>query len=451
MSAARRRGFELPVVRVVVERAPGLGRERGRPLRTPQDAARVLAPFLEQAPPTQRLALALLDARERLLAVALLDGAQWRACCLRPSEVYEPALVAGATSLYLAHRHPSKEPWAGRADCDSLEGLGRLGQALGLRVRDHLIFGAGGHCASLRASQHVWWGWRHESLMRRWPLPSCADGDTRARGALRGADRRRSVARSAVPTASANRAGRGLAHGPRFSLCGLHARVDYDEPGLRLARRTSVHTHADVAPALADGLVRHRGTVAAGLLDAARRLLAVAVIGGARGAGCACEAVEPESVYRTAIACGAHALFLAHHHSALETQHRNPAGEWTARAYALGCDLGLELRDHLLFGVDAELGLGGRHYVSLRALGRGAPDWRKGADLAAPPDRLRLHQAMWNRRPQRPALTRSLSARAALRVCAACGRRSAIKAACPWCNAPRLRTGAGGPAHDRAA
>jgi hypothetical protein len=42
----------------------------------------------------------------------------------------------------------------------------------------------------------------------------------------------------------------------------------------------------------------------------------------------------------------------------------------------------------------------------------------------------------------------ALSARAALKTCTACGRRSAVKAACPWCGAPRPRARAQG---DRAA
>jgi hypothetical protein len=75
-------GIELPLVRVVLERTAGLAGVRGARVRTPHAAARVLAPFLAHVPPTQRLAMALLDARERLLAVALLDGGRWCACCL---------------------------------------------------------------------------------------------------------------------------------------------------------------------------------------------------------------------------------------------------------------------------------------------------------------------------------------------------------------------------------
>jgi DNA repair protein RadC len=443
VSAARRRGFELPVVRVVVERAPGLGRERGRPLRTPEDAARVLAPFLEQAPPAQRLAMALLDARQRLLAVALLDGGEWRACCLRPSEVYEPALVAGAAGLYLAHRHPSKKLWAVRADCTSLDQVWRMGQALDLCVHDHLIFDARGCYASLRASQDAWAGWVFRRMTQRHPLPVYASCVRDAEAAVEAGPATGAVV---APAERVQRIRSGRSRGASFTLCGLHARLVHDEPRVSVDDRSRVLTHLDVAEELGLVLERRRGTLVAGLLDASRRLFAVALIGDDGGDRCACEAVAPEAVYRAALACGAHSVFVAHDHAQSGPRVGDADHDWTVRAYELGCELGLELRDHLLFAWDGDFDGG---YQSLRQRHVGPKDWGVDDDPATTPYGLRLRQAMRNRRPEGPTLTRARSARAALKSCAACGRRSGVKAACPWCGAPRPRAGIS--AHDRAA
>jgi DNA repair protein RadC len=430
VSAARRRRFELPIVQVVVERAPGLGRERGRALRTPEDAARVLAPFLDHAPPTQRLAMALLDARQRLLGVALLDGARWRACCLRPSEVYAPALVAGATGLYLAHRHPSAKPWAVRADCTSLHRVWRMGRALGLCVQDHLLFDARGRYASMASSQHHWAGWVLRPSTQRSPLPVYASSAGRA-----------ALDAGLAPAEGAPRVARGRSRGTSFMLCGLRARMIYDETRVPLDHRPRVLTHPDVAAALGLCLARHRGALVAGLLDASRRLFAVALLGHGGGGRCACESVAPEALYRAAIACGAHAVFAAHRHAAPAPPTTDADHAWTERAYELGRDIGLELRDHLIF---ARGGHGDGGHLSLRERHVGPRDWGADDDPAAKPYGLRLHQATSNRRPECPALTRSLSARAALKSCPACGRRSVVGDACPWCGARRPRGGAQG-------
>lgn len=429
--AACRRGVELPVVRVVLERTPAPA--RGRVLRTRHDAARVLAPYLEDAPPTQRLALALLDARQRLLAVALIDGGAWSACCLRPSEAYAPALMAGAAGLYLAHGHPRAGLWAHSADGRAFFGVWHMGRALGVQVHDHLIFDARGRYASLLAADDNGHTRRFTSLVERRPLPACEPAPLERPG------------KAVAQAGRLDQAGPGPALRPGFTLCGLRARLVYDQRHVALERRLVVRTHADVAPVLAACLERRRGAAVAGLLDGARRLFAVAPLEGGDGNGCACQAVAPEAVYRAAIACGAHALVLAHGHAARGRRVAAIDRAWNARVYTLGRELGLELRDHLVFGLDGR-------YLSLRERGEGAPDWRVGDDLAATPVGLRLHQAHSNRRPQRPALTRSLSARAALRSCTACGRRSAIKAACPWCAAPRPRPDAcGDGGHGRAA
>ena len=141
MRGRPRSGFELPVVRVALAPSPGLGRLAGRRVAAHADAAHVLARFLEPRLASRRLAIALLDQRDRLLAVALLDGDIDSACRLRPSDVCAPAIVAGASRVWLAHQHRSQRLWITCQDVTSSEQTQALGQALGVRVLDHLIVG----------------------------------------------------------------------------------------------------------------------------------------------------------------------------------------------------------------------------------------------------------------------------------------------------------------------
>lgn len=174
---ARGRVFELPLLRVELQATPGLAHDRGRVLRAPHDAARILAPFVEHAPSARRLAAALVDARRRLLAVALLDGREWSACCLRPSEVFEPAIVTGAAGLYLAHRHPSSALWALRSDFQSLEGVQHMSSHVHVDVYDHLIFDTRGRYASLRTSGCPWSTWHSAGSTARLRLSPCPGVD----------------------------------------------------------------------------------------------------------------------------------------------------------------------------------------------------------------------------------------------------------------------------------
>jgi hypothetical protein len=311
-----------------------------------------------------------------------------------------------------------------------------MGRALGLHVHDHLIFDARGRYASLFASQSAWAGWVLRPSTERSPLPAYAS----SAGPV-------TIEVTSAPAEPVRRVRAGRSRGASFTLCGLHARLIYDDAPVRLDERQRVLTHLDVAEELGLCLERHRGALVAGLVDASRCLFAVAVIGDNGGGRCACESVAPEALYCAAIACGAHAIFVAHDHAESKPQAVDADEVWTLRAYELGRDLGLELRDHLLFAFAWDGKFDGG-YVSLRQRHVGPTDWGVDDDPAATPYSLRLHQATSNRRPECPALTRSRSARAALKTCTACGRRSAVKAACPWCGAPRPRADARG---DRAA
>ncbi len=62
-----------------------------------------------------------------------------------PREVIKRALELGATSLILAHNHPSGDPTPSRADIDITNQIVEAGRALGITVHDHLIIGKFGH------------------------------------------------------------------------------------------------------------------------------------------------------------------------------------------------------------------------------------------------------------------------------------------------------------------
>lgn len=62
-----------------------------------------------------------------------------------PREIVRRAIELGATSLVLAHNHPSGDPSPSRADIDMTREIVNAARTLGVVVHDHLVIGKGRH------------------------------------------------------------------------------------------------------------------------------------------------------------------------------------------------------------------------------------------------------------------------------------------------------------------
>jgi DNA repair protein RadC len=62
-----------------------------------------------------------------------------------PREVIKRALELSASSIILAHNHPSGDPTPSAADIDITKQIVEAGRALGIAIHDHLIIGKFGH------------------------------------------------------------------------------------------------------------------------------------------------------------------------------------------------------------------------------------------------------------------------------------------------------------------
>ena len=61
-----------------------------------------------------------------------------------PREVVKRALELGATAIILMHNHPSGDPKPSQSDIDMTNAIVRAGEALNIRVHDHIIVARGG-------------------------------------------------------------------------------------------------------------------------------------------------------------------------------------------------------------------------------------------------------------------------------------------------------------------
>jgi len=91
-----------------------------------------------------------LDVRNRLLADReLFRGALSRAA-VEPRQILREGLLLGAAGLILFHTHPSGDPSPSAEDLAFTRRLAEAGEAVGVRLVDHLVLGGVGRWTSLR-------------------------------------------------------------------------------------------------------------------------------------------------------------------------------------------------------------------------------------------------------------------------------------------------------------
>ena len=119
-----------------------------RPIRNARDAAGLFAPLLQRCS-AERLLVAHLDRSGRVLGLSEAGGApDYVELPIRA--IVRDALAIDAAAIILAHNHPSGDPRPSERDKATTRKLAEVANALGLTLRDHLIFG-GQDCRSLRA------------------------------------------------------------------------------------------------------------------------------------------------------------------------------------------------------------------------------------------------------------------------------------------------------------
>jgi DNA repair protein RadC len=82
--------------------------------------------------------------RDKRVAIGTVDT-----CPVDPREIFAEALAARATSVVLAHNHPSGDPQPSTQDLSLTRQLAEGGRLLGIQVADHLILGQGSYFSFL--------------------------------------------------------------------------------------------------------------------------------------------------------------------------------------------------------------------------------------------------------------------------------------------------------------
>lgn len=133
-----------PVRAVRVHAACALARHAGAASRArvsaPADAWRIFRPALAGLR-VEELHAIYLDVRGGVLCHQVVSRGTDRVTCVDPRMVLRPALEVGATSLVMAHNHPSGDPEPSAEDIAVTRRMQAAAEVVGVRFLDHLVLG----------------------------------------------------------------------------------------------------------------------------------------------------------------------------------------------------------------------------------------------------------------------------------------------------------------------
>jgi DNA repair protein RadC len=136
----------IDIVRVLLIKDSG-SHYRKQPIRRPESAVSVAKNFL--AGQDREVFITLnLDQSSKINSIHVVSIGSTGATIVQPREVFKTAILSNASSVILAHNHPSGNPAPSDDDNQITCKLFQCGDELGIEVLDHIIIGDGeySHC-----------------------------------------------------------------------------------------------------------------------------------------------------------------------------------------------------------------------------------------------------------------------------------------------------------------
>ncbi len=126
-------------------------------IRSPADAARILAPRMATLP-RETLQVILLDGRHRVVDVTRIAEGRVNSVGARMADVFRDAVRQDCPAVILAHNHPSGDPSPSDDDAKLTRTAAEAGKILGVEVLDHLVIARGpsSNYVSLREHGMEW-------------------------------------------------------------------------------------------------------------------------------------------------------------------------------------------------------------------------------------------------------------------------------------------------------
>lgn len=109
-------------------------------IRGPRDVSNLLSPQLRDKTKEHFMAI-LLDTRNQVLKIVEVSIGTLDTSIAHPRDIFREAIISNASSIILAHNHPSGDPAPSKADLLVTQRLVEAGRLIGIDIADHVVLG----------------------------------------------------------------------------------------------------------------------------------------------------------------------------------------------------------------------------------------------------------------------------------------------------------------------
>lgn len=120
-------------------------------INNPREVAEMLQKVTGmQDAPEEQFWMICMDTKNKIVGLHLVSQGTLNSALVHPREVFKRALLNNASSIVLAHNHPSGNPQPSQQDVDLTNRLVQVGDLVGITIMDHIILGDAGRYLSLK-------------------------------------------------------------------------------------------------------------------------------------------------------------------------------------------------------------------------------------------------------------------------------------------------------------
>ena len=109
-------------------------------LTSPKDAYKIANQYLYGVD-REHMILLTLDTKNKITSISTISIGSLDQSIVHPREVFKTAILSNASSIILAHNHPSGDTTPSRADISITHRIKESGNLLGISLLDHIILG----------------------------------------------------------------------------------------------------------------------------------------------------------------------------------------------------------------------------------------------------------------------------------------------------------------------
>lgn len=112
---------------------------RGIKISTPTAVAEVIRQVCCENPVVETICVVFLDGRTNLQGVSVIAMGGTNSASVKPSEILQLAIVAGAQGIILGHNHPSGSRFPSKEDHIITDAIAKSCEIVGIPLLDHII------------------------------------------------------------------------------------------------------------------------------------------------------------------------------------------------------------------------------------------------------------------------------------------------------------------------